>query len=167
MKSIVTIRYRDALYYTRKQIKDFFLPIYVVVGNLIVSEDYIIIYFTEKETLPIRGILIPNEALILEGKKVKQVEIKIPNISNQKVQDVGIFWKDIVYFENGKIPNKPTQMYTEGQIFLQTPDVIILKNPETLTIEHDQTHNHPQVKPTFYTIPKVLITEIEFYDKQL
>src|SRR3989344_2056125 len=110
MKSIVTIRYRDALYYTRKQIKDFFLPIYVVVG---------------------------------------------------------IFWKDIVYFENGKIPNKPTQMYTEGQIFLQTPDVIILKNPETLTIEHDQTHNHPQVKPTFYTIPKVLITEIEFYDKQL
>src|SRR3989344_5503994 len=148
MKSIVTIRYRDALYYTRKQIKDFFLPIYVVVGNLIVSEDYIIIYFTEKETLPIRGILIPND-------------------SNQKVQDVGIFWKDIVYFENGKIPNKPTQMYTKGQIFLQTPDVIILKNPETLTIEHDQTHNHPQVKPTFYTIPKVLITEIEFYDKQL
>ncbi|MDP2692942.1 MAG: hypothetical protein Q8O88_04855 [bacterium] len=166
MKPIVAIRYRDALYYTRKEIKDFILPVYVAVGNLIVSKDYIIIYFTEEKNLPIRGILIPNEALSLE-KKEKRVVVKIPNIINQTAREVGVFWKDIVYFENGKIPNKPTQMYTEGQFFLQTSDVIILKNPETLTIERGSMHNHPRVRPTFYTIPKVLITEIEFYDKKL
>lgn len=166
MKPIVVIRYRDALYDTRKQIKDFILPVYVAVGNLIVSEDYIIIYFTEENNLPTRGILVPNEALILE-KKAKLVKVEIPNLTNQTVRDIGIFWKDIVYFENGKIPNKSTQMYTEGQFFSQTMDAIILKDPETLTIKKDDAHNHPRVKPTFYAIPKVLITGIELYDKKL
>ena len=167
MKSIVAIRYRDALYFTKKIIKDTNLPIYVAVGRPIVSNDHVVISFTEENGISIRGLLVPNEALILEKEKTL-AKVDMPSSPYQTGQDVGIFWKDIVYFENRKVKNQPTQVYTEGQFFSQTSDAVIIKDPETITIKRGDIDNHPnKIKPTFFIVPKVLITGIELYDKKL
>ena len=167
MKPIVAIRYRDASYLAKRIIKGTTLPIYVAVGRPITSKNHVIISFTEENGTPIRGLLVPKEALILveEEKKTKKVDMQ--NFLPPNNSDVGIFWKDIVYFENGKIPNKPTQMYTEGQLYLQTSDSLVIKNPETIIIKKDNMGNYPKIKPTFFFVPKVLITGIEFYEKKL
>lgn len=163
MNPISAIRYTDAIYFTQKEIKYVRSKTYVAIGRLLVSKDFITISFTDKNNHALRGLLVPNEALIL-GIPLK---FKRHDFSCKVGDEIGIFWKDIVYFENGKIPKNPTKTYTEGKFYSQDSDVVVIKDPETTSLTSRGTRNHPERKPSFYIIPKRLITGVEIYDKKI
>ena len=166
MKLVVAIRYIDALFFTKKNIKDMGLKTYIALGHPAVSKNHTIISFTREGGFPIRGLLIPNETLVLEKQKILK-KLDIPKSQSRGGCDTGVFWKDMVYFENGKIPNQFAQMYTEGKFFSQTSDAIVIKNPETIEIKKGNIDNYPKVKTTFFIIPRALITGIELYGKKI
>ena len=165
MNNIVIIEYIDALYITEKKLDYNNLVIHRAIGKLISSNNDITISFTEKNGLPESGLLIPREALILK-KKNNKFNQELEDLSSKIGNDIGLFWKDVVYFIKGKMSEKCTPMYSEGKLFLTTPDTIILRNPETLMVRK-KIDNHPKEKTTFIIIPKSFITNIELYDKKL
>lgn len=158
MKKIIFIEYIDALYYTdRLGFKDF--PRHFCIGNLVEkTKKHILISFIEKgKGLIEEGLLIPTEALINQkNKKIKKFNLKVK-------EKIGIFWKDIVYFKNNKIPKESTLAYSEGDVFSTTRDAVILKSAKTILIK-EKIINHPKKSVKFVVIPKVFITSIEKYE---
>lgn len=164
MNTIIAVRYIDAFYSTRNELKSMKFITHIAVGKPIVFSDYVTIIFKEEKNLPKEGILIPKESLILEDNEIK-LKFDDLNLYSKKSSNIGVFWKDIVYFENGNMPDKCTIIYTEGELFSVTPEAIVIKNPETIKIKTKEVRNHPDKKPRFYIIPKSFIVDIEFYDK--
>jgi hypothetical protein len=162
MKNIVAIRYTDASY-TEKNIKQIGLPVYISIGELQVFTDHLVVVFNKKNGLPDEGLLIPKNAIIV-NKTQHALKSKDMYLRMKEGQTVGIFWTDIVYFTNGRIPKKCSTMYTEGTISSVTSDIIVIKNPETLSITDTKVENHPSDKASFYIIPKSLITSLELYE---
>ena len=76
---------------------------------------------------------------------------------------LGIYWDDIVFFDNGKLPKQPTEMYTEGKIHKITKNAIIISNPITIKIKK-KLENHPQQKATYAAIPFNLIKSVDKYE---
>lgn len=69
-------------------------------------------------------------------------------------------WDDIVFVQND-LRNECSRMYTEGVIFQNNSDHIVIKDPETIRTHPLPIKNHPKVKPVYYIIPKSIITEFE------
>lgn len=165
MNQVITIQYIDALYFTEKKLDYNNFVIHRAIGKLISFNDHITISFIEKNKLPEKGLLLPKEALILE-KRSNKFNQELENLSSKVGIDIGIYWKDIVYFIKGKVPDECTNMYSEGILFSTTPDAVIVKNPGTIMVKK-KIGNHPKEKTTFIVIPKSFITNVELYDKKL
>lgn len=161
MRNFIIVKYNDALYYTEKELSYKQLTEHFAIGKLKhFSNDHIKIIFSEKNGKPESGLLIPTSAIILDDSSstIKKV------FSDKKNMDVSIYWRDIVFFNSGIMPDDCTKMYSEGELFTETEDVIILKNPTTIMVKN-KIQNHPKTRATFIVIPKVMITEIQTYDK--
>lgn len=165
MQSIVAVRYVDAFYSNEKVIKDARLQQHVVVGELLSStQKHIAVVFVKEGALPNRGLLIPKESIVFERANLK-IKRRIRVIRPLKNAPVGIFWRDLVYFENGVLPRECSSMYTKGRVHSVTKDAIVIKNPKTVKITPRGTINHPKHKPAFYVIPQALIVRIESHDQ--
>lgn len=70
-----------------------------------------------------------------------------------------VVWLDILKYGPQTKKLIPTEMISEGFLVLEDEDKIILSEPETLNTRTNR--RHPEKKPTFYFIPKVLIKSIE------
>ncbi len=168
MNEIIAIRYIDACYSEKKKLSSSKLITHYSIGKLIsATKDFLVISFTEKDGIPWRGLLLPHGALVFDKKnkisEVVGIKNKIKKI--KKKTSIGIFWKDLIYFENGVLPKSYSLMYTEGELFSVTSSSVIIKNPETVNITPGKLANHPKTRPFFYMIPKHLITDIEVYGK--
>lgn len=170
MNQIIAIRYIDAFYSKNKKLGGIKSITHYSVGGLIsASKDFIVVSFVEKEGVPWKGLLLPYVALIFNKKsKISEttgVKNKIKKIKKNIL--VGVFWKDLVYFESGILPSSYSLMYTEGKIYSITAEAIIIKNPETIKIAPKKAVNHPKKKVniSFLIIPRGFITDIEIYDK--
>jgi hypothetical protein len=170
MNQIIAIRYADAFYSEEKNLTSSKLITHYSVGKIAAtSKDFIAISFTEKNNIPWRGLLLPREAIVFKkNNKISElasVKNKIKKI--KKNTPIGIFWKDLVYFENGVLPPSYSLMYTEGKVHFITPKAIIIKDPETIKIAPKKNTQHPKRKTnlSFLIIPRFLITDIEIYGK--
>lgn len=161
----VAIRYIDAFYSTKEKIESIKFTVHIAVGKFRVFDDHVVIIFKEEDNLPKEGMLIPKQALILKDNNKSKLDFDDLDLHSKKGSILGVFWKDIVYFEDGNIPEKCTTIYTEGELFSITFEAIVIKNPETIKIKTEEVRNHPENKPRFYIIPKSFIVDIEFYDK--
>jgi hypothetical protein len=166
MNKIFAVRYIDALYFKKNELEKFSnFIVHVAVGWLSVFDKHIVVCFSKKNKTAERGLLIPKQAIIFEKKQeVKDVfdyKLLIAGLV------IGIYWIDIVYFNNGNVPKSPTEMYSEGEFFSITDGSIIIKKPETLALNKKDIINHPNIKPAFCVIPKSFIKSIQIYDKKL
>ena len=162
MDSIVAVRYIDALYFKKSEKYNFTeFKTHVAVGWLVNYNTHITIIFNKKENIPESGLVIPKEALIFENQ---DEQINAQNFLFKKDSSIGVYWKDLIYFTNGKIPENPMLMYSEGKIFSITNSAVILKNPETVAVSKKNIKNHPIEKISFLVIPKLLVSNIEYYD---
>ena len=167
MQPIIAIRYIDALYFKKDEKFSFDkFKTHVAVGKLVSFNNHIMLCFTERGGLCQTGLLIPKEAIILEKENMLS-NVDIHDLQSKIGSDIGLFWKDIVHFVKGKMPNHCPVMYSEGEFFSSTTDAIIVKNPETIITGQERPLNHPPEKASFVVIPKSIITDIEFYDKKL
>jgi len=162
---MITIRYIDAIYFTNKYCEYKKLTTHIALGKLVSCDNCIMISFVENNGIPKKGLLVPKEALILKEKILNKNSDILKDLSSYKNSNIGVYWKDVVYFENN-IPNECTQMYSEGELFSEDSEIIIIKNPITIKIKN-KIDNHPKVKVFFIVIPKLFVTSIEFYDKKL
>lgn len=169
MNQIIAIRYIDAFYTKEKKLGSDKIIIHHTIGKLFATtKEFTAISFTEKNNIPWRGLLLPRESLIFDARKKTS---ELPNVGDKisKIKtntSVGIFWKDIVYFENGIVPEFPPLMYTEGEVFSISTRAVIIQMPQTITITPKQITNHPEGQNdiTLIIIPRSLITDIEIYD---
>lgn len=167
MNPIFFIEYIDALYFFDKEeftFKQF--TVHSAIGKLIVFENHIELIYKEKKNTPVEGLLLPKNALILKGNE-KKSNLQNLDFSNKINSDVGIYWSDIVHFVNEGIPDKCTQMYSEGQLFRVTYDAVIIKNPLTIIVNNKHLKKHPNEKISFIVIPKSFITNVDFYEKNI
>ena len=169
MNQIIAIRYIDAFYSKEKKLDSAKIIAHYAVGKLFATtKEFTAISFTEKNNIPWRGLLLPHESLIFDArKKTSELPNVVDKISKIKTHtSVGIFWKDIVYFENGIVPKFPPLMYTEGEVFSISARAVIIQMPQTITIIPNQITNHPEGQNdiTLIIIPRSLITDIEIYD---
>lgn len=161
MKNFITIKYIDALYYTSNKIVYENLSTHIAIGKLFsYSNDNIKIFFSEKNNKPESGLVLPLSTLIFDNNK----NLKFKYFSIKRGETVGVYWNDITFFTNGRVPDSYTEMYTEAKIFDEKDDVIILKNPITLMLKN-KIQNHPKTSATYAVIPKVMISDIQIYDK--
>lgn len=165
MKNISAVRYVDAFYYTKDEemLNTQAIP-HVAVGELLQYPEHIIIIFSKFDDLPERGLVIPKSALILEENQKNE---KVSEKAFHKKESVGLYWEDVVYFGNGKIPNTPTTMYTEGTIISETKEVVVIQHEDTIAIGDNGIKNHPKPskpKPYIFVIPKKIITSVEIYE---
>lgn len=168
MKNIVAIKYIDALYYKKyEKLKFTELTTHVAMGEVIsISDDHLTLSFVNKNGIPEKGLLIPKNALIFEKDTLISKKF---NLSDSHIGfDIGVFWNDLVYFQNGKIPRQCTHMYSEGKLFSVTNNTLIIKNPETIKVrEKNVAGNHLGREISLVIIPKSLIANFELYDKKL
>lgn len=168
MYKIIALRYIDAFYSTEKELSsNILIPHYAIGKPVSVFHEHITISFIEKSHRPWKGLLLPWEALIL-GKQQETTESaciqhKIKNIKIGTA--VSVLWKDLVYFENGVLPMFPTLMCTKGTLYSVTPEVVILKNPETTKVvpKSIQRYQKGSAGTSFLVIPKCFITDIKIY----
>lgn len=170
MNKVVFVRYVDASYFEEKKLPNDKFIIHHAVGKIIASpKESVMLCFTKRNGIPWSCLLLPCGALILDKKneviEVARIKGKINKL--EKNTSVGVFWKDIVYFQNGVIPQAPSLMYTEGKVFSVTRDAVIIKDPETMNITPGKLTDHPRelTRISFMLIPRKLITDIEVYDK--
>jgi hypothetical protein len=161
MNNIIVAKYIDALYFKQNEKLDFTeFRTHVAIGELIKSNNYHILCFTKKNGRVDTGLLLTHESVISNKSKIDD-----NNYSYIIGIDVGVYWNDIVYFINGKIPKICTKAYTEGKLFRVTLNAIIIENPKTILLK-EKAINHPADKKLSYcVIPKSFITDIQFYDK--
>jgi hypothetical protein len=165
MNPTVAVRYIDAVYFLKGEkipTEDFKFAVHVAIGKANSFDDHIILSFTwDKKNNPKEGLLLPRSALLLENKPVHNF---LETIKFLKVNTiVGVYWKDIVYFENTAVPKESTTMYTEGKISWISNDAIGIENPKTIKIKEEMS-NHPRDEVIFCIIPKSLITNLDIYD---
>lgn len=170
MDQIIFIQYIDTFYFEEnKLVSDKFITHYSVGKLITASKKSVVISFTEKDGMPWRGLVLPRKAIIFDEKNNMSEPARVKNKIKKmkKGTTVGIFWKDIVYFENGVVPSSPSSMYTEGKIFSVTANAIIIKNPETMNITRGKLTDHPKelIYISFMIVPRLLVTDIEIYDK--
>lgn len=170
MNKVVFVRYVDASYFEEKKLSnDKFITQYASGKVIAFSKESVTLCFTKKNGVPWSGLLLPHGALILDKKneisEMARVKSKINKL--EKKASVGVFWKDLVYFQNGVIPQAPSLIYTEGKVFSVTNDAVIIKDPETMNITPGKLTDHPRelTRISFMLIPRKLITDVEIYDK--
>jgi len=169
MERIVALRYIDAFYSEKRTLRKKEFTPHIAVGELVfVSPDSGTVSFTEEDGIPEKGLLLPREAIVFEKKNRKRsagtntLAAAVKKLKNGDA--IGIFWKDIIYFEKGIVPQSCAVMYTEGKLHAVTADAVIVKNPETIRVKPSKIVNHPLTRPLFYVIPRSFITSIERYD---
>lgn len=164
-KKIIAVKYLDAFYITRNEFKigrDTKLDQHITLGRLFVDDKKKIgISFEDHMNKPQRGLILPLECLVDLNLSPLIKEDNFHLLLNRKV---GFFWTDIVYFENGVIPNESNKMYTEGKVIFSDSRLVVIEKPETLKLKREGAQNHPDKKPKYYVIPKVLIKEISTYE---
>ena len=165
MDKIFAIKYIDALYFQQGDQKYTGLKTYVAIGKAIIRENCLILYFREQANgTPIEGLVLPREAIVFEQDNNKVVKNKEVLSYPQKGSDVGIYWTDIVHFENNQMPEEPTAMYTEGKLMEEFNNSVMIEKPKTLKIKGVLSENHPKnIEPELCVIPKSLINDIEVY----
>lgn len=170
MNKIIAIRYIDAFYFKEKKLGNHKLVTHYSIGKLAsVSRDFVVLCFTEKDGIPWEGLLLPREAFVFDKKNEmsESVSVKSKIKKIKKNTPIGVFWKDLVHFENGVLPPLYSLMYTEGKVHSITSKVLIIKNPETINITPGKLANHPKGTAyiSFLVIPICFITNVEIYDK--
>ena len=169
MDQVIITRYIDAFYSEEKKLSSNKHITHYSLGKLVsTSRDFIVVAFVEKNNIPWRGLLLPREAIVLKKNRVSEstrIKNKIKKI--KKNISIGIFWKDLVYFENGVVPPSYSLMYTEGKVYSVTDKAIIIKNSQTIRVAPKKVTNHPKKKIdiSFLIIPRCFITDIEIYGK--
>lgn len=164
MKQIHAIRYVDAFYTDDSSAlvsSAIVLPVHVAVGSATLSsDDELVLSYSKEGGKPQKGLRLPLAALILKDKEQKR---QIPHL--EKGQEIGVYWKDIVYFENGNVPAECSTMYTEGKIFHLASNALVVVNPETIRTVSGKVGNHPERNPAYYVIPFSFIQNIEYHEK--
>lgn len=108
----------------------------------------------------IKGLVLPVNSINSENKKY------INELNSLKIkQHVSITWNDVVFVEN-EVREECSIMYTEGILFKNELDHIVIKDPETVRTHPLPIRNHPKVKPLYYVIPKVLINSFEIVNNK-
>lgn len=159
-KKFYKIEYIDALYFTTKKISFEKFKIHVTLGKIInKNSEYLTVVFKEKNNKPFTGLILPTNSIVNRLSKYSNKFINKFNVDDE----VGIYWDDLVYFDNGSVPKKQTPMYTEGRICKIFDSGIIVSNPTTIKIKK-RIENHPEVKTTFVAIPFSLIKSIDKYE---
>jgi hypothetical protein len=82
----------------------------------------------------------------------------------KKSPHISIDWVDIKVYKGVGI-HTPTQAYTEGELYSETKDYFIIRNPETILFTSAGPKNHPERKANFYCIPKTLVKKISHHGK--
>jgi len=168
MENIKALKYIDALYFEDEQEFKKFKTFseHITIGWLgKSSKEKVELIFNKVDEKPKSGILLPVGSLIFtdafhrENQNIKKEE------KNFSKKTVGVYWRDIVFFDNFQIPNELTDMYTEGEIFSDSGDFVVIKNSSTIKIVDKKLKGHHQEKEILYCIiPKSFICSIEYYD---
>ena len=170
MKNVSAIRYVDARYFKKnengfKHANDDF-RIFIAVGEVVMSENkdaHVRIVFTADvgdTEKPERGILIPLSAILFENPEQSKPLKEETSDHLVEGSSVGVWWRDIVYFDEGNVPDECTQMYTEGTLAKSSDDRIVVANPTTLKTS-GQVANHPADEDiSLIIIPKVLVKDV-------
>lgn len=167
MTTFSRIHYTDA-YYVLEDQKDLVtkLPKNEAFGYITKeTSNCIVVHFIKKveDTNPLKitkGLILPI------GSISRQTTASIKELDTIKPEQyISITWNDIVFVSNDT-KNECSIMYTEGIVFKNNIDHIVIKNPETLRIYPTPIQNHPKVRPLYYIIPKPMITKFEIITKQ-
>jgi len=70
-----------------------------------------------------------------------------------------IYWDDAALFSPERAVIAVTKMQTCGYLEKETEEFVIIRKPITTRVENGT--EHPKKTPTFYFIPKGMITSIE------
>lgn len=166
MNQVFAVQYTDALYFKKGELKSERPRRYIAIGKTIQKENYLIVYFSEKiNGAPLRGLLLPKESIILRSASIQNngQTFSYP----KRNSEIGIYWSDVVYFENGRIPDSPTNMYTEGILIKEDVNSVTIRWPKTIKIKGSDSENHPgNIEPESCIIPKSLINSIEVYENK-
>lgn len=104
----------------------------------------------------VKGLIIPESALFSrQNNYLEQLRVLQTN------KNVAVTWKDVLHVANMS-RNDCSVMYTEGLLFDDCDDHIVLKDPETIRIYPGPIKNHPKTKPFYYVIPKSAVTHLEY-----
>lgn len=167
-KKIVALEYIDASFFYKKPRIWPGLIKHTVLGKVIhLTEDAVVIEFTKKNNTSERGVLIPLNAIVTSNKTNK-INKKTENPLLENGLIIGVTWRDIVYFDNGNIPKKPTEIYSEGILIYKNDKYIVLRNTGTIAISKKDIKEFPnaQKKPTYFVIPISFISNIEKYERK-
>ena len=167
-EEIVAISYIDTCYFKKgeKIPENFEFTKHVLVGKIgIVTGSDLTVIFSEKNGKPEQGLVLPIGSLLV--KKGYDLNSKLELINKEKIGfDLGVYWKDLVHFQNGVNPGKSTSMFSKGKLFSLNDEAVVLKNPKT-TKWKNKIKNHPEnenIDIAYLFIPKKLITNLNFYD---
>ena len=171
MKKISNIHYTDA-YYILENGDDFVvkLPHNEAYGRIENGKNgSFVIHFIDKvenlafsknkrSSLIVKGLVLPNAAVLSKSKGgfIEGLESLVYG------QKISLTWSDVVYAEN-ETRNECSKMYTEGTVFRNNQDNIVILNPETIRIHPQPIKNHPSIKPAYYVIPKAFVTSFELF----
>jgi len=167
-KEIVAVSYIDACYFKNNESvpNNFEFSRHTAVGKVFVLTDSdLTLVFKEKEGVPENGLVIPISALILKEDKVLHQSSELLN-KEVLESNVEVFWQDLVYFQNGSIPDRSTTMCSKGELLQSNDMYIVLKDPLNYK-EKDGKDHYPRDKNTdvaYLYIPKTLITDMNTYD---
>lgn len=161
MKNIIAVKYIDAIYFKKgEKFKFSDFKINVAVGWMKSFKEHILVFFSKKDNQPEEGILIPKAVILFDKNNKKE------NLFLNKIKigsSVGIYWKDIVYFNESEAPKKPATMYSEGNIFYLDDTAVALEKQETVKID-GAIKNHPKEIASYIVIPKSMIINLEVYE---
>lgn len=110
--------------------------------------------------LIVKGLILPNNSISLNQGSNYTKELD----ALRKGQNVAVTWEDVVYVENDS-RDSCSIMYTEGLVYQNNGDHLVILNPETIRTSPLPIKNHPRIKPLYYIIPKSVITKFEIINK--
>ncbi|MDP3052611.1 MAG: hypothetical protein Q8N22_01490 [bacterium] len=85
-----------------------------------------------------------------------------------KLKNVKVHWIDAVIYSASSVPQKlelkPTRKVTEGILFKEGAEWVIVQNPRTITVDDRKRDSREQKKrkATFLYIPHGMIEKIEY-----
>jgi hypothetical protein len=162
-KEVVAIWYIDALYFYKKPSKWPEFAHYMAVGNLVrATNECVVLEYTEKNHATERGLLVPAAALVLPKEKQKISDI-LGTI--KQGMHVGITWRDVVYFDEGVVPEQASVMYSEGEVVMVKEDAVIIHNTKTVKVSDTTDFPNTPTKPAYFMIPAAFITRSDVYEK--
>jgi hypothetical protein len=162
-KEVVAIWYIDALYFYKKPSKWPKFNQYMAVGTLVrATNECVVLEYSEKNYVTERGLLVPAAALVL-SKETKKSYGVLGNIKSG--MRVGITWHDVVYFDEGVVPERASVMYSEGEVVMVRDDAVIIRNNKTVKMSDSTDFPNTSRKPSYFMIPAAFIARSDVYEK--